>query len=108
MEFKMERPGLVKPGDKIQITEYQSYMNYSYIIEPAVAMSGCYPNSQIVDVTEGVVAAYFYYTIEPAVAMSANYRSWQRLKSGQGKVIDVKQTPQGYYVVCEFDEEDVE
>ena len=89
MEFKMERPGLVKPGDKIQITEYQSYMNYSYIIEPAVA-------------------AYFYYTIEPAVAMSANYRSWQRLKSGQGKVIDVKQTPQGYYVVCEFDEEDVE
>ena len=71
MEFKMERPGLVEPG-------------------------------QIVDVTEGVVAAYFYYTIEPAVAMSANYRSWQRLKSGQGKVIDVKQTPQGYYVVCEF------
>ena len=66
MEFKMERPGLVEPG-------------------------------QIVDVTEGVVAAYFYYTIEPAVAMSANYRSWQRLKSGQGKVIDVKQTPQGYY-----------
>ena len=65
MEFKMERPGLVEPG-------------------------------QIVDVTEGVVAAYF------------NYRSWQRLKSGQGKVIDVKQTPQGYYVVCEFDEEDVE
>ena len=25
-----------------------------------------------------------------------------------GLVIDVKQTPQGYYVVCEFDEEDVE
>ena len=73
MEFKMERPGLVEPG-------------------------------QIVDVTEGVVAAYFYYTIEPAVAMSANYRSWQRLKSGQGKVIDVKQTPQGYYV----DDSDVE
>ena len=51
MEFKMERPGLVEPG-------------------------------QIVDVTEGVVAAYFYYTIEPAVAMSANYRSWQRHRRG--------------------------
>mgnify|MGYP000739017784 CR=1 FL=1 len=77
MEFKMERPGLVEPG-------------------------------QIVDVTEGVVAALFLlYRLRPAVAMSANYRSWQRLKSGQGKVIDVKQTPQGYYVVCEFDEEDV-
>ena len=64
MEFKMERPGLVEPG-------------------------------QIVDVTEGVVAAYFYYTIEPAVAMSANYRSWQRLKSGQGKVIDVSRHRRG-------------
>ena len=50
--FKMERPGLVKPGDKIQITEYQSYMNYSYIIEPAVAMSGCYPNSQRIKAQE--------------------------------------------------------
>ena len=51
--FKMERPGLVKPGDKVQITEYQSYMNYSYIIEPAVAMSGCYPNSQRIKAKEG-------------------------------------------------------
>ena len=25
-----------------------------------------------------------------------------------GQIVDVKQTPQGYYVVCEFDEEDVE
>ena len=53
--FKMERPGLVKPGDKIQITEYQSYMNYSYIIEPAVAMSGCYPNAQRIKSRKGIV-----------------------------------------------------
>lgn len=55
--FKMERPGLVKPGDKIQITEYQSYMNYSYIIEPAVAMSGCYPNSQRIKAKEGTIVS---------------------------------------------------
>ena len=55
MEFKMERPGLVKPGDKIQITEYQSYMNYSYIVEPAVAMSGCYPNAQRIKSRKGIV-----------------------------------------------------
>ena len=48
---------LVKPGDKIQITEYQSYMNYSYIIEPAVAMSGCYPNSQRIKAKEGTIVS---------------------------------------------------
>ena len=74
MEFKMERPGLVKPGQEVSIIE-------------------------------GKVAAYFYYTIEPAVAMSANYRSWERLKSKNGRVIDVKETPRGFYVVCEFDED---
>ena len=76
MEFKMERPGLVKPGQEVSIIE-------------------------------GKVAAYFYYTIEPAVAMSANYRSWERLKSKTGRVIDVKETLRGFYVVCEFDEDDI-
>ena len=45
-KFKMERQGLIEIGDEIEISEYQSFMNYSYIIEPAVAMSGCYPYSQ--------------------------------------------------------------
>ena len=43
-KFKMERQGLIEIGDEVEITEYQSFMNYSYIIELAVAMSGCYPN----------------------------------------------------------------
>ena len=43
MEFKMERQGLVKIGDVVDVTEREGF-NYSYIIEPAVAMSGCYPN----------------------------------------------------------------
>ena len=45
-KFKMERPGLLEIGDKVQISEFQSYMNYSYIIEPAVAMSGIYKTSE--------------------------------------------------------------
>ncbi|MDO4633957.1 MAG: hypothetical protein Q4B01_08895 [Eubacteriales bacterium] len=56
-KFKMERPNLVKPGDKIRITEYQTAMNYSYIIEPAVAMSGCYPVSERIQAREGVVVS---------------------------------------------------
>ena len=54
-KFKMERPGLLEIGDKVQITEFQSYMNYSYIIEPAVAMSGCYPNAERIRSRKGIV-----------------------------------------------------
>ena len=42
-------------GDEIEISEYQSFMNYSYIIEPAVAMSGCYPNAQRIKSRKGIV-----------------------------------------------------
>lgn len=42
IEFKMERPGLVKAGDEVSIIEREGTSSYSYIIEPAVAMSGCY------------------------------------------------------------------
>ena len=46
IEFKMERQGLVNKGDKVKIIEREGTSSYSYIIDPAVAMSGCYPNSQ--------------------------------------------------------------
>ena len=51
-QFKMERQGLIKVGD---VVEFQSYMNYSYIIEPAVAMSGCYKNSERIKSKTGVI-----------------------------------------------------
>lgn len=55
MTFKMERPGLVKAGDQIQITEKKTALNYSYIIEPAVAMSGCFKVNERLESREGVV-----------------------------------------------------
>ena len=54
-KFKMERPGILKIGDKVQISEFQSYMNYSYIIEPAVAMSGIYKTSERIHARQGVI-----------------------------------------------------
>ena len=54
-KFKMERQGLIEIGDEIEISEYQSFMNYSYIIEPAVAMSGCYKSRDRLKSKKGVI-----------------------------------------------------
>ena len=54
-KFKMERPGLVQIGDRVEITEIQTNMKFSYIIEPAVAMSGCFKNAERIKAKEGVI-----------------------------------------------------
>lgn len=39
-KFKMERQGLVEEGQKVKVTERVNGSLYSYVVEPAVAMSG--------------------------------------------------------------------
>lgn len=60
-----------------------------------------------VTITEGVLPSAYYYTINPAVAMSANFAFRERLKSDHGVVKEIKHNEKGYYVVVEFDEDDV-
>lgn len=60
-----------------------------------------------VTITEGVLPSAYYYTINPAVAMSANYVLSERLKSDHGVVKEIKHNDKGYYVVVEFDEEEI-
>lgn len=54
VEFKMERQGLVKVGDRVEITERDG-VSYSYIIEPAVAMSGCFAGGDRIQSREGII-----------------------------------------------------
>ena len=54
VEFKMEGQGLVNVGDKVEIIEREG-VTYSYIIEPAVAMSGCYSVRDRIKSREGII-----------------------------------------------------
>ncbi len=55
MEFKMERPGLLKEGDRITVTEGVLPSNYYYTIDPSLAMSGNIPFRERLSAKEGVV-----------------------------------------------------
>ncbi|MCQ2521018.1 MAG: hypothetical protein MJ105_01445 [Lachnospiraceae bacterium] len=57
-----------------------------------------------VTVTEGLLPSNYYYTIDPAVAMSGNIPFTERLTATEGTVVDIKETPRGFYVVVSFRE----
>lgn len=53
--FKMERKGLVEEGQEVKVTERVNGSLYSYIVEPAVAMSGIYRSNQRIKSGTGVI-----------------------------------------------------
>lgn len=59
---------------------------------------------EVLPVTESKLPNSYYYTLGKAYAMSANYTTLERLQSREGKVVDIKETPKGFFVTVEFDE----
>ncbi|MCR5452144.1 MAG: hypothetical protein K6F00_05890 [Lachnospiraceae bacterium] len=59
---------------------------------------------QVLPVKEFSVSTSYYYVLGKAYAMSANYTTMERLKSKEGTVTDIKETPRGFYVTVDFDE----
>ena len=55
MEFKMERPGLLKEGDHVTVSEGLLPSNYYYTIDPSLAMSGNIPFNRRLKSRQGVV-----------------------------------------------------
>lgn len=68
--FKMERPGLVKEGQVVEVSESVTPVNVNYMIEPAVAMSGLFKFNERLKSREGVVKSIiqndrgYYVTVE--------------------------------------------
>lgn len=66
----MERPGLLKKGDCVTVTEGVLPSNYYYTIDPSLAMSGNYPFRERLLAREGIVADVeersggYYVTVE--------------------------------------------
>ena len=59
---------------------------------------------QKVTITEGELPSSWYYIIDPSLAMSGNYKLRERLRSREGVVSDIKETPRGFYVTVSFEE----
>ena len=68
--FKMERPGLVKEGQVVEVSESVTPVNVNYMIEPAVAMSGLFKFTERLKSRKGIVKEIvenergYYVTVE--------------------------------------------
>lgn len=54
--FKMEREGLVQEGDQVEISERSATTGqYTYLVEPSIAMSGIYRTAQRITGRKGTI-----------------------------------------------------
>ena len=59
---------------------------------------------EIFPVAEYTLPNSYYYVLGHAYAMSANFKSTERIRSTEGEVLEVQNTPKGFFVTVGFDE----
>lgn len=69
--FKMEREGLVEEGQEVTISERSaSTGQYTYLVEPSIAMSGIYKTGERIKARKGIISRIektekgFYLVVE--------------------------------------------
>lgn len=75
IEFKMERPGLLQEGDKVEVDESK------------------------LQTLQGIM---YYYTIIPALAMSNNIPARDRLTVKNGTVTGIRETESASFITVTF------
>lgn len=75
------------------------------LMEFKMERTGLLEVGDILPVSESKLPTSYYYTLGKAYAMSGNYTFRERLKSREGKVMDIKETAKGFFVTMEFDED---
>lgn len=58
---------------------------------------------EIFSITEFELPGSWYYVLGRAYAMSANYNARERILADKGRVLEVRDTPKGYFVTVEVD-----
>ena len=56
----------------------------------------------VLSITEYELPNSYYYVLGRSYAMSGNYTTLQRISAKEGKVVDIKETPMGFYVLVEY------
>lgn len=74
------------------------------LMEFKMERQGLLEIGQKITVTEGILPSNYYYTIDPSLAMSGNFPFRERMLAREGMVTDIKNSPRGFYVTCEFEE----
>lgn len=58
----------------------------------------------VVSIKEGVLPFSYYYTAGAAAAMSGNYHVSERIRSNEGRVVEIGRQDSTYVVYIEFEE----